>query len=259
MASKDPAVLFYIEKWLTSTAEMDSDVRGWYLNLILHQYDKGSLPNDTEKLASLACVKFSEFERFKQVFEQVLSAKFKQVQGDRLQNEQAADILKGREVFKDKREKSGTIGYIVKMLNTIEGLTSTRIEKVKEHLYSLPIDELEKYKNKQVLEQMLKQNGKLYINTNVNKDIVNKVKEDFLKNEECVAFCKRNKGASDEGAKKQMAMFWDMQDFSKKIEGRTAEDLASHFMNWISGRTLPQDCLVAETGAHIFTRPERKK
>ena len=42
MSTRDPAVLFYIDTffWLTATAEMDSDVRGWYLNLILHQFDK---------------------------------------------------------------------------------------------------------------------------------------------------------------------------------------------------------------------------
>jgi len=72
---KDPAVLFFISDWLTSTAEMDSDCRGWYLNLILHQYDKKDLPDDIEKLAVLAGVKFSEFERFKQVFENEIKSK----------------------------------------------------------------------------------------------------------------------------------------------------------------------------------------
>ena len=73
---KDPAVLFYINDWLSSTAEMDADVRGWYLNLLLHNYDKKTLPNNVEKLAVLCNVKFSEYERFKQVFEQVLKQKF---------------------------------------------------------------------------------------------------------------------------------------------------------------------------------------
>lgn len=68
---KDPAVLFFIDTWLSATAEMDSDTKGWYLDLILHQYDKKDLPNDIENLAKLAGVKFSEYERFKQVFEQI--------------------------------------------------------------------------------------------------------------------------------------------------------------------------------------------
>ena len=78
--SKDPAVLFYINDWLTSTAEMDADCRGWYLNLLLHNYDKKSLPNDLEKLAVLCNVKFSEYGRFKQVFEHVLKQKFEQIE-----------------------------------------------------------------------------------------------------------------------------------------------------------------------------------
>ncbi len=69
---KDPAVLFYIDSWLVSTKEMQADARGWYLNLILHQYDKGSLPIDIEELANLADVRFSEYEKFKKTFQQVL-------------------------------------------------------------------------------------------------------------------------------------------------------------------------------------------
>ena len=64
---KDPAILFYYDTWLTATAEMDADVRSWYLDLLIHQYDKGSLPNDDEKLASLARVKISQFNKFKQI------------------------------------------------------------------------------------------------------------------------------------------------------------------------------------------------
>ena len=75
---KDPAALMYIDTWLTSTAEMDADVRGWYLNLILHNYDKNDLPNDIEKLAVLAGVKFSEFKRFEQVFKQVFEQRFEE-------------------------------------------------------------------------------------------------------------------------------------------------------------------------------------
>ncbi|WP_312208251.1 DUF1376 domain-containing protein, partial [Empedobacter sp.] len=67
---KDPAVLLYINDWLVSTADMDADCRGWFLNLLLHNYDKGSLPDDIEKLAVLCNVRFSEFNRFEQVFEQ---------------------------------------------------------------------------------------------------------------------------------------------------------------------------------------------
>lgn len=167
---KDPACLFYIDTWLSATAEMDSDVRGWYLNLILHQYDKKDLPNDLEKLAVLAGVKFSEFERFKQMFEQVLKQKFEQNENNRLENSYAKSILSGREQFKDKRQKSGNIGVVVKLAKTIKGFTELKITKLKNHLYTLENVEIEKYKNEQLLKQMLKQLDKLYINENENED-----------------------------------------------------------------------------------------
>lgn len=76
---KDPAVLLYIDSWRTSTTEMDAITRAYYMDLLLHQYDKGSLPNDIEELANICRVRFSEFEQFKQVFEQVLKQVFEQI------------------------------------------------------------------------------------------------------------------------------------------------------------------------------------
>jgi hypothetical protein len=163
---KDPACLFYIDTWLSATAEMDSDVRGWYLNLILHQYDKKDLPNDIEKLAVLAGVKFSEFERFKQMYEQVLKQKFKQNENNRLENNFAKQIITNREQFKDKRQKSGNIGVIVKLAKSIDGFSDAYIFKLKSYLYTLDSEQIDKHKDKQMLKQMLK----LYINENKTKD-----------------------------------------------------------------------------------------
>ena len=163
---KDPACLFYIDTWLSATAEMDSDVRGWYLNLILHQYDKKDLPNDIEKLAVLAGVKFSEFERFKQMYEQVLKQKFKQNENNRLENNFAKQIITNREQFKDKRQKSGNIGVIVKLAKSIDGFSDAYIFKLKSYLYTLDSEQIYKHKDKQMLKQMLK----LYINENKTKD-----------------------------------------------------------------------------------------
>src|ERR1700722_1341549 len=112
--SKDPACLFFIDKWLLATAEMKADCRGWYLNLILHQYDKKSLPNDIEELASLAGVRITEFDKFKQVFEQVLKHKFLSNETGRLENEFAHQIIKGREQFLKKRSDAGKLSYVLR-------------------------------------------------------------------------------------------------------------------------------------------------
>ena len=131
MKSKDPAALLYIDNWLVSTKCMKADERGWYLNLVLHQYDKGELPYDIEELANLADVRISEFDRFKQAWEQVLKHKFKQNENGNLENPNAKEIIRSRENFKDKRSASGKIGYIVKFaINNLKA-TQEQIEFIK--------------------------------------------------------------------------------------------------------------------------------
>lgn len=162
---KDPAALIYIDTWLSSTSGMDADCRGWYLNLILHQYDKKELPNDIETLAVLANVKFSEFDRFKQVFEQVLKQKFEVTEENTLQNPKANEIIRKREKFVNKRSNSGTIGYICKVAKSISN-DNEYINYVKDNIDISKTDT----KNKQVLKQVLKQMLKLYINGDKDKD-----------------------------------------------------------------------------------------
>lgn len=161
---KDPAVLFYINDWLTSTAEMDADVRGWYLNLLLHNYDKTDLPNDIEKLAVLCNVKFSEYERFKQVFEQVLKQKFEQTENNRLTNSRTNDILKNREIFKDKRSNAGKVSYVMKYFakNYNKEYKINALKQYVKESFDYDID----LKNEQVLKQVFKHLFELYRNEN---------------------------------------------------------------------------------------------
>ena len=189
---KDPAALFYIDTWLSSTAEMDADCRGWYLNLILHQYDKGSLPSDIEKLGQMAGVKFSEFERFKQVFEQVLKQKFEQNDEGRLENPKVSEMLQKRNQFKDKRSRSGKIGYIVKTANKLKSYGDKEIEYLKDYCYNLEEEELNKLNDKQKLRHLLKHLLKLYKNGdgNENGDVIRDKEKgkSFLSKEELGQF-----------------------------------------------------------------------
>jgi hypothetical protein len=208
---KDPAVLFYISDWLTSTAEMDADCRGWYLNLILHQYDKKDLPNDIENLAVLAGVKFSEYDRFKQVFEQVLKQKFKQTESGRLANDKAKEILQKRERFVEKRINSGKIGYLVKVIHEITS-DSEEIEYLKDNFDFEEND----IKDKQVLKQVLKQMLKLYRNGNENrnKDIYSLLKKvEFPENlEEVIKTWLKYKSEKKQSYKEQ-----GLKTFIKKL------------------------------------------
>ena len=174
---KDPAVLFFPANWLTSTAEMDADCTGWYLNLILHNYDKGDLPNDIENLAKLANVKFSDFNRFKQVFEQVLSKKFDLLENGRLSNLKTQQILRSRELFKDKRSNAGKVSYLMRFFEE-NYPKEFKNNKLKEFIKSKLDTDIDT-KNRTLVQNMFEQNFELYININenINKDIkVNETK-----------------------------------------------------------------------------------
>ncbi len=171
--AKDPALLFYIDTWLVATKEMKSDCRGWYLNLILHQYDKKDLPNDIEELANLADVRVSEFERFKQVFEQVLQHKFELKENGRLENAYAKEILKSREVFKVKRESAGKMSYFIRYIRKHLSQDENLLFFIKKHVDLTDVNT----KSEQMVEHVFKQMRELYINGNGNEDI-NKGKEE---------------------------------------------------------------------------------
>lgn len=160
---KDPAILLYKDVWLMATKSMRGNAKGWYLNLILYQFDCGDLPNDIEELANLCDVRISEFEGFKQVFEQVLKHKFKQNERGRLENEIAKEILKKREIFKDKRSAAGKMSYVLKYYRH-----NYKITKAFENWFKTNVIIDFDIKNEQVLKQVFEQNSELYINGNIN-------------------------------------------------------------------------------------------
>lgn len=163
---KDPAVLIYVNDWLNSTAIMDADCRGWYLNLILHNYDKGCLPNDIEMLAVLCNVKVSEFNRFEQVFKQVLKQKFEENPDGTLSNPRTNKILQARETYKEKRSSAGKMSYLSRFF---QKKYPTEYKKKALKMFVLEnLDTSVNLKNEQVLEQMFEQVFELYRNENEN-------------------------------------------------------------------------------------------
>ena len=167
MKGKDPAALFYINDWLTATKGMKAEAKGWYLNLILFQFEMGELPSDIEELANLCDVRFSEFDKFKQVFEQVLKQKFKLNENNCLENTNAKSIIQSRELFKHKRSNSGKLSYFLKFINENYKVKKPEINFIKKNVNLTNID----LKNKQVLKQVFKQTRELYINENENENI----------------------------------------------------------------------------------------
>lgn len=165
---KDFAMLFVIDKWLLATKEMTAECRGWYLNLILHQYDKSDLPDDVEELANLADVRFSEFNKFQQVWQQVLQQKFNKQANGRLTNAYADQILKSRETFKAKRSDAGKWSSVMKKARIISknkafldyvktnfdlNTCSTDVQHMLEHLFQL-------YRNRDINKDIVKEESK---------------------------------------------------------------------------------------------------
>lgn len=167
MANKnnDPAILFFISDWLASTAGMSADCRGWYINLLCHNHDKGELPDDIEQLANLANVRFSDFKRFEKGFASELSKKFVKTDSGGLTNPKLESIMLSRNTFKEKRAKAGKIGVIVRASKGV----SKNINEL-EHLK----DNYEHFEDvigdKQMLQQEIKQVLKLYRNGNRNRN-----------------------------------------------------------------------------------------
>lgn len=166
MPGKDPAALFYIANFLAVTAEMKGDCMGWYTRLILHQYDKKSLPNDLEELANLANVRTSEFEVFKQVWQQVLQQRFEVLPTGRVRDMEAAEIIRAREVFVDKRAAAGRKSAFIKMIRKELCQDENVIHFIKTHLKDEQIITMDQ----QVLKHVYKQMFQLYINIDINKN-----------------------------------------------------------------------------------------
>lgn len=181
--AKDPAFLFYPDKWIASTNGMSAIFRAWYFDLLVYQYDRGNIPSDTDELAGICRVRPSEYDIFKQMIKQVLQQKFKLSEcGTYYTNEIASETMKKREAFIDKRTKSGLIGQAVKQLKTLSN-DNKLINLVKVDLYAMETDEIKECLDKQVLKQMLKQKTKLYINVNVNEDVIKDLDIVKVKNE----------------------------------------------------------------------------
>lgn len=166
MAGKDPAALIYIANFLTATAEMRGDCCGWFFRLVLHQYDKKSLPNDIEELANLANVRASEFNVFQQVWQQVLKHKFAVLPTGRLYNVEVDEIIRSRELFVDKRTVAGHISAFTKFIRKHLCKDENVISFIKKNVDPNKITT----SDQQVLKQVFKQMYQLYIDIDIDID-----------------------------------------------------------------------------------------
>lgn len=126
--AKDPAFLMYYKDILTSCASWDADELGWYLRLLCHQADKPrGLDPDIESLASLANVKFSQYERFKKCWEARLKGKFEATLDGLLINLVQHEIMERRREYSENQRVSGVIGYLIKLVKNHFDLSKQQV------------------------------------------------------------------------------------------------------------------------------------
>lgn len=222
---KDPAALIYIDKWIAATQGMRGVEKGWYLDLILHQFDKGSVPNDIDQLASICRIRPSEYVLFEQVFEQVLKQKFEQDEDGCLKNPFTSEIIQRRKSFLEKREKSGKWGYVKKfIINKFNKVTDDEFGFIY-NTFDFSLDLKNEQVLEQVLTQMLEQKRELYINVDV---IVNEDETMYL---EYISFInektKKNYRQTDKTKKSFCARIKDgyvLEDFKKAVEAAVSDD-----------------------------------
>lgn len=116
---KDPAFLFYPQAWLEGTAEMSSQEKGIYIDLLAFQHQKGLLPNNIVVLARLTRVSVAEFEDVWRT----LHHKF---------------IIDGDSLYNDKLKREIARREFTARKNSIKGCFSSllRKHKLESELYS---------------------------------------------------------------------------------------------------------------------------
>lgn len=109
--AKDPAFLFYPQRWLEGTAEMSPPERGIYIDLLAYQHQKGSIPQEPSKLCRL--VRLSESE-FIPIWEGVKN-KFRLTTDNRLVNQTLDEIKTERSTKSVKNIITGTLAAIIRL------------------------------------------------------------------------------------------------------------------------------------------------
>ena len=108
--AKDPAVLWYSKDWLEGTGDFMPEEKGVYMDLLMHQQQKGSLPNETKRLSRLAALSESEFL---EIWENI-SHKFVETEDGRLINSRLAKEMGLRSVKAKKRAISGIFAVLIR-------------------------------------------------------------------------------------------------------------------------------------------------
>jgi uncharacterized protein YdaU (DUF1376 family) len=106
---KDPAFLFYSKDWITGTADLMPDEKGVYVDLLAHQHQRETLPNDTVRLAKMIGIPHDDFMRIWKT----IGVHFDQMD-DQLVNRKLQTLMSERSVRARKNRISGTFASVLR-------------------------------------------------------------------------------------------------------------------------------------------------
>ena len=100
---KAPAFQFYADDFLAGTSEMSAEEVGGYIRLLCHQWTKGGIPNDPDRVARIAGLMGSPCVGY-------VMAKFRLSDGHTLKNERLEKVREEQNAFKARQSAAGTNG-----------------------------------------------------------------------------------------------------------------------------------------------------
>ena len=100
---KAPAFQFYADDFLAGTSDMSAEEVGGYIRLLCHQWTKGGIPNDPERVARIAGLMGSPCVGY-------VMAKFRLSDGHTLKNERLEKVREEQNAFKARQSAAGTNG-----------------------------------------------------------------------------------------------------------------------------------------------------
>ena len=163
--AKDPAFLFYSDKFYGGTRTMLPEERACYIDLLIYQHQNGIIPLDTKRVL-MFCTGVDQA-----TLEATLEAKFKQTPEGWV-NLKLEETVKERENYAKNQSDNGKIGQFFKKLSFI--LNKKEYKFYKENLtksFILSVYDDVDLTNKTTIEESLKRCLSLYI-TNVDVIII---------------------------------------------------------------------------------------
>lgn len=113
---KDPAFLFYPNRWLQGTAKMMPEEKGIYIDLLSHQHQDGYIPNNTRRLARMVGMSEADFLKLWEV----VCFKFIPDRNGNLVNQTLTNLVNERSTNAEAKKINGTFASAIRLLDATQ-------------------------------------------------------------------------------------------------------------------------------------------